>query len=376
MNLKQNAHLASLKAYIPGKSVKEIAALYNLNPADIVKLGSNENPFGVSSKALAAIKQYPSVNHEPAIYPDALSQCLTEALKEKFPEIGKAAIIAGNGMDNIIEGAARLLLEPDCKTLIHTPTFEYYEIVTRWGYAEPIFVNTRAENNFELDIDEYLDKLTEGVKIAYLCNPNNPTGNVLSWDCIKAVLQKASKIGAVVFLDEAYADFAGCSHIDKVQYFDNLIIGRTFSKIHGLAALRIGWGVLPDEMLLQYRKVQTPFSTNGVGLQAAIAALSDDEFQSTSIAKNTDGMNYLREELKGLGFKVFPSGGNFISFLVDDRFSGQAAQLCNQLLEKGIILRNASLFHGAPSGLVRATIGSVEQNHKVIQTIKSLLSNI
>lgn len=374
LNLNQNNFLASLKGYVAGKSVKEIAALYNLAPANIIKLGSNENPFGVSPKALEVIKSYPLNDNAPTVYPDSLSQCLTEALKIKHPQIGDAEIIAGNGMDNVIEGTARLLIGPGDKTLIATPTFEYYEIVTRWAHAEPIFVNAKLENNFELDIDEYLSKLTEGVKIAYLCSPNNPTGNILSWQAIEAVLQKANKVGAVVFLDEAYAEFSENNHLDKVKNYDNLIIGRTFSKIYGLAALRIGWGVLPSSMLSHYRKVQTPFSTNALGLAAAVASLQDDEFYEKSVELNLAGMQFMSAELTNLGFRVFPSGGNFISFLAGERFSDNAAELCTELLKRGIILRNAGLFHGAPAGLVRATIGTKEQNQKVIATIKELLA--
>ncbi|MFN5539049.1 MAG: aminotransferase class I/II-fold pyridoxal phosphate-dependent enzyme, partial [Candidatus Melainabacteria bacterium] len=186
----QNTHLQDLKAFIPGRIISEISAAFDLDPAHIIKLGSNENPWGISPKALTEISKLDqSFNQKLSFYPDALSQMLTEELKKKFPEIGNAAIIAGNGMDNILEATARLLLSPGDKTIIHTPTFEYYEIVTKWAYAEPVFIETKAENNFKLNIEELLNQIDSKTKLIFLCNPNNPTGNSFEWAEIKEILQ-------------------------------------------------------------------------------------------------------------------------------------------------------------------------------------------
>ena len=370
----QNTHLQDLKAYIPGRSISEIASAFDLAPAHIIKLGSNENPWGISPKALTEISKLDqSFNQKLSFYPDALSQMLTEELKKKFPEIGNAAIIAGNGMDNILEATARLLLSPGDKTIIHTPTFEYYEIVTKWAYAEPVFIETKAENNFKLNIEELLNQIDSKTKLIFLCNPNNPTGNSFEWTEIKEILQKAEKFGATVFLDEAYGEFAENSYINQVQHFPNLMIGRTFSKLYGLAAQRIGWGVIPHSYLDFYRKVQTPFSTNLLGLIAAKAALWDEEFIQKTISSNQIGKKYLSEKLQEFGFQVFPSQANFISFLAGKKFDYISAGLCSQLLKQGIIVRDASLFRGAPTDLVRISIGRPDQNEKVISAIQSLI---
>lgn len=367
----KKAHLSSLKPYIAGKSITEIAELYNLPPSNIVKLGSNENPFGSSPAALEAINYYLQ-KKQFNFYPDALGQSLVKSIKQKFPEIGQAEIITGNGMDNILEGIARLILKKGDQTLIHLPTFEYYEIITRWAEAEPVFYQTKSADNFKINIDEFLALIKPEIKIVFLCNPNNPTGNNLTWPEIEIVLKQAKKVGSFVFLDEAYIEYISPenSQIDKVQKYDNLMIGRTFSKIHGLAALRIGWGVLPSNLMTEYRKVQTPFSTNSLGLLAAEKALTDHEFIQKSFENNKIGLTYLSNSLKELGFTVFDSQANFLSFQVSPRFT--AKEFCDYLLPKGIIVRNASLFRGSPDDLIRLTVGTPEQNKKVIQAIQAI----
>jgi histidinol-phosphate/aromatic aminotransferase/cobyric acid decarboxylase-like protein len=149
---------------------------------------------------------------ETAIYDEEQMQKICSLLANAK----RPFIIAGNGMDNILEATARLLLSPGDKTIIHTPTFEYYEIVTKWAYAEPVFIETKAENNFKLNIEELLNQIDSKTKLIFLCNPNNPTGNSFEWAEIKEILQKAEKFGATVFLDEAYGEFAENSYINQV----------------------------------------------------------------------------------------------------------------------------------------------------------------
>ena len=364
----KKTHLNSLKPYIAGKSINEIAELYNLPTNSIIKLGSNENPLGSSPLAIEAINSYLNKN-QFNFYPDALGQSLAKNIRQKFPEIGQAEIIIGNGMDNVLEGIARLILRKGDKTLIHIPTFEYYEIITRWAEAEPIYYQTKPSENFKINLEEFLALIKPEVKIVFLCNPNNPTGNYLTWTEIEIIIKQAKKMGSFVFLDEAYIEYLGFenSHINKVHKYDNLIIGRTFSKIYGLAALRIGWGVLPTNLINEYRKVQTPFSTNLLGLLAAEKALSDNEFIAKSLDNNKIGLTYLSNNLENLDFKVFDSQANFVAFQVSPKCT--AKEFCDYLLPKGIILRNAGLFNGAPDDLIRITIGNSEQNAKLIQSL-------
>ncbi|MDJ0624886.1 MAG: histidinol-phosphate transaminase [Candidatus Caenarcaniphilales bacterium] len=369
--------IKNLKEYIPGKSIPEIALEYGLKEDLIIKLGSNENPLGSPIKVLEKLKDFCKDDEGKILkilstYPDSLGQSLVKALKSTFTEIGQAEVIVGNGMDNILECLSRLLIEPGSKTIIHTPTFEYYEMVTRWMHAEPIFVRTSTENNFELDLDEYLSKLSPEVKIAFLCSPNNPTGNTLDWSSIEKIILKAKETGTYVFLDEAYAEYSGSTHIDKVQKYNNLIIGRTFSKVYALAGLRVGWGVIPQTLLKNYRKIQTPFNLNRLSLISAIEALQQQDFIKESIEFNERGKIYLHDNLSKLGFKVFDTKANFLAFLAGKRFQNKAAELCQYLLTQGIILRNASYFRDASEDLVRITVGTSEQNSKIIKTLSDL----
>ncbi|MDX1920171.1 MAG: histidinol-phosphate transaminase [Candidatus Caenarcaniphilales bacterium] len=373
INSLNKLYLADLKAYVAGKSTEELAEELGVSPSSIIKLGSNENPLGSSPLSVRAIHEFLNTSNAFNVYPDALGKDLSLALKKKFAsQLGDAEIIIGNGMDNILEGIARLILAPGDKVLIHTPTFEYYEIITKWSHAQPVYVQTIPENDFNLDVDEFIAQIKDGVKLVFVCSPNNPTANTLPWPSIEAIIKAAEKHGAFVFLDEAYSEYSGETNIDKVEKFGNLIVGKTFSKIYGLAALRIGWAVIPKDLLNEYRKFQTPFSTNKLGLLAAIAALEDDEFYNESLRMNKEGLQFLTSELTDLGFKVFSSRSNFLPFLAGPKFNNSAQELCNHLKQQGIIVRNASLFLGAPLDLVRITVGRPEQNLRLIEILQTI----
>ncbi len=377
--ISSDSRFQNLKEYIPGKSIEEIAALYRLNPQNIIKLGSNENPFGFSPKAVEALKEHinaeTSYKNNLALYPAALSEPLVAEIKKAYSEIGPAEVVVGNGMDNVLECLGRLLLSPGDKVIIHTPTFEYYEMITRWANAEPVFVKTEPNNNFAIDFEQILSQIDSKVKAVFICSPNNPTGTVAPWNSIKEVIEKAEKVNAYVFLDEAYADFAEQNYLSEVKNFSNLIVGRTFSKLYGLAALRIGWAAIPKQILSNYRKVQTPFSVNSFGLIAAINALQDQKFLQETTTLNKEGLQYLSKELIRLGFRVFPSQANFLAFEAGLKLENNADKLCKLLLERGIILRNASYFRDAPGGLIRMTVGKPAQNQQVIKALEEIIAS-
>lgn len=356
--------LQNLKSYQPGLSIDAIAKAYSLSPELIVKLSSNENPYGCSPKVIDALK---SKAYGVNIYPDALGESLVQKLKDKFPGIGNAEIVVGNGMDNILETIGRLIFEPADNAIIPIPTFSYYELVTCWMHATPIFVPTDSET-YQLNIDCVLRAVTPQTKIIFLCSPNNPTGNVLTWDEIQVILEYAQKLNICVFVDEAYVEYCSevYSIIDRVQFYPNLIVGRTFSKLYGLAALRVGWAVMHESLLSEYRKVQTPFSVGSLGLYAAEVGLSDENFMADSIRNNDLGRKFLVQELNRLGYTSYPSQANFIAF----EGGGSAAQTCESLLQKGIIVRNVQKsFQGVNKELIRCTVGTPEQNQKFIEAL-------
>ncbi|MDX1918400.1 MAG: histidinol-phosphate transaminase [Candidatus Caenarcaniphilales bacterium] len=366
-------HLSNLKEYTPGRTLAEIACSTGIPIDKLIKLNSNENAFGSSSSALKAIHDFLYTDHLNR-YPEALGDELVVALKQAYPQIGTGEIVVGNGMDDIIEAVCRMTISPKDQALVHLPTFEYYALAARWQKAELIEVQTEAANGFQLNLSEVLSKITDKLKLIFLCSPNNPTGNLIPELSIKKILEKSAEYGTLVFLDEAYSDYAGINHLSLPQQYDNLIVGRTFSKLHGLAAMRIGWAVMSPGLLKDYRKVQTPFAVNKLALIAASASLKDTNFQHESIEQNTIQRDLLEGELSALGFKVFPSKANFIALQVGDRFENSALKLCLKLLEKGVIIRNVSVNDGAPPDLVRITVGTPNQNKKLLDIVKSLLT--
>ncbi len=362
-----------LHAYIPGKSIDQVASLNGLAPNQIVKLASNENPLGCSPLAKQAMLDLlnapSSYQNQLAFYPEAMADSLCQALQTRYPETKGLFVAAGTGMDNMLEGLARLVLRPGREALIHIPTFEYYEIVTRWAQAKPVFHLTSPEDDFRLDLDSFCAKISSETDLVFLCNPNNPTGNQFTWPEIELVLKQASKHNSFVFLDEAYGEYSGESHLDRIHQHPNLIIGRTFSKIYGLAALRVGWMVMAAELEPLFRKVQTPFSLGLLSQVGAKASLLDEDFRLRSIALNAAGLKQIAEGLKELGLRSFSSTGNYISFLA----GRPATEVSQYLLKRGIIVRDVSASRGAPYDLVRVSIGLEEQNSFFLSCLGELL---
>ena len=371
--------LNNLSSYQGGKSIAEIAEKYALKPEEVIKLASNENPFGPSPMAMQAIKNY--LNSEPDFnrYSDIFGESLVKKIKQKFPKVGDAEIVVGNGLDNVLECLSRLFIRKDDKVLIISPTFSYYELITNWQQGQPVFFELKEQNNFSLssnDIEILEKQLKENkYKLLFICNPNNPTSNYFSRDLLLRLVNAAEQNGTFIFVDEAYIEFSGeKSLIDEVKNYKNLLVGRTFSKLYGLAGQRIGWGVLPKYLLNEYRKVQTPFNLSTLGLISALSALDDSEFLQKALKNNSEQKTFLENELKALGFRVFPSNTNFISFCVSPIFAGGEEIFCQKLLEKGIILRLFKFNQSEKKfSLVRCTIGSAEQNQILLDKTRELL---
>ncbi len=371
--LNKDEHLAPLKPYIAGKSTKEIAEKYNLDPVSIIKLASNENPR-LSPLVLEKFKEILLQKNDDYllnIYGDALGERLISAIKNNFPEIGNAEIVIGNGMDNILESIARLILRKGDQSLITVPSFSYYEMISRWAQAEPIFIPTYndKEQNFSLNISDILEKFNSKVKIIFLCNPNNPTGAYINIKEIETLAKEALKKEIFLFIDEAYIDYSEeDSFISKVQNYKNVIVGKTFSKAYGLAGQRIGYAIIHQNLLNLYSKVQTPFAVNKLGLIFAETVLKDKAFLRETIEINKQGREYIFNALKDFNFKVFKSYANYISFFVNDLFK-DAEDFFIALLKRGIIVRNVSSKF-SNSNHIRVSIGTMEQNRKFIKALE------
>ncbi len=348
--------------YVPGKSIEEIASAYGLDPVSIIKLGSNENSLGPSSKAVQAlVDTAPCAN----IYPSADALELREALSKYtgFPVLNLVA--SGPGMDGLLDGLCRLMIEEGDEVIVPTPTFAYYELPARACGGKPIFV--RRNQDFSLDPEMVLEAESSRTKIIFLCSPNNPSGNLLPEASLRTIVENTR---ALVFVDEAYVEFADRNLAGLVREYDNLAVGRTFSKVFGLAGLRLGYGIMPEWLVKEYMRAATPFSVSLPALKAGIAALSDVEHLRKSIEITREGREYLREKIP---FKVYPSQANFV--LVDVA-PLKAKAVTENLMRKGIIVRSCDSFREAGDTFIRVTVGTPEQNEKVVKAFKAAKKEI
>jgi histidinol-phosphate aminotransferase len=350
-----------INEYVPGRSIEEIAGKYGFAPEKIIKLGSNENPLGPSPLAVKAIKESAGKIH---IYPPKDAFELRKAISDCTGYPAGSIVVSGSGEDGIVDTVMRLFMTASAEVIIPIPTFSYYEIATLANGGTPVFVNRDEEYN--ISADEILNEVNENTKIIFLCSPNNPSGNAVSREDARKILES---VDAIVFIDEAYADFSGTSIMGLVKEYDNLIVGRTFSKVFGLAGLRMGYAVAPEWIAKEYMKVMTPFSVDVLSLAAGIAALNDKEHLKKTIETVKKGRIQLSKGLEPL-CKVFPSEANFILIDVSPR---TAKEVSESLLKKGIIVRDCTSFRGAGNSLIRITVGTEEQNGKVIDALSKIL---
>jgi len=317
------------------------------------KLGSNENPLGPSPKAVDALIEHAS---KVSIYPSADACELVDALSgyTGFPASNIAA--SGPGMDGLIDGLMRLIITRGDEVIIPTPTFSYYEIAARANGAVPVFV--KRDEDYAVDVEALLEAVSSRTKVIFLCSPNNPSGNLVSELDVRAI---AESTRSLVFVDEAYVEFADSSLAHLVNEYDNIIVGRTFSKAFGLAGLRIGYGIMPQWLKSEYMRVATPFNVSSAAIAAGVAALSDVEHLEKSIELAREGREYLKEHIP---FKVHDSQANFVMVNVALL---KAKDVCDGLLEKGIIVRDCSSFRNAGESLIRVTVGMRGQNKRVVE---------
>ena len=353
--------ILNLHQYTAGKSIGEIANKYKLDPSRILKLGSNENVLGSSLKAkIAATFALEKVN----IYPEVVSGELSNKIK-KIYKLKNVEVVVGNGMDQILEMLARLFLNNGDETIISVPTFTPYELSTLWAGAKPRLIPL-LKNTYQMDVEKILKAINKKTKLIFICSPNNPTGNLMNEKDIKKIIESTDKI---VFLDEAYIEFGGKSLLKWVEKYPNLIIGRTFSKIYGLAGYRVGYAFIHKNLISYYLNSITPFVVSRPGQAAALAALDDHDFFNRSINLVKEGKEFYYRELSRIGIKFLPTDANFITI---NTFPQKAKLITEKLMEKGIIIRECSSFGKGGEYFARITIGTKEQNRRVLEALREL----
>ncbi|HIH36595.1 MAG TPA: histidinol-phosphate transaminase [Methanocellales archaeon] len=349
--------ILKISEYVPGKTIEDVAQEYGFIPEEVLKLGSNENPLGPSPKAVQAVKDHA---HTISVYPPAGAKELRHAMAQ-YVGYPVNQIVVGNGMDGVLDIFTRLFVEKNDEVIIPIPTFSYYELFTLACGAVPILVPRNS--NFDIDVHKLLDAVNERTKLIFLCSPNNPTGNPIQESDLRQILD-ATEI--MVILDEAYVEFADSSMVELVRGYENFIVTRSMSKAFGLAGLRIGYAVVPPEISREYMKVAPVFSVNRIGISAGVAALGDDEHLTQTIKTIRSGRDSLQNNIP---FKVYPSQANFV--LVDvSPFTSE--EICESLLRKGIIVRDCRSFRGAGDSLIRVSVGTKEQNKRVIEAFKGV----
>ncbi|MFD0670402.1 histidinol-phosphate transaminase [Cohnella sp. GCM10027633] len=359
MQVKPN--IANLPVYMPGKPVDDVKR--ELGLTEIIKLASNENPFGCSPKAKEAIE---GELNQLSIYPDGAAVKLTNALA-KHHGVNADQIILGAGSDEVILMLARAYLSPGDETIMADLTFSQYKHNAQVENATIVEVPMK---NGTHDLPAMLARVTDKTKIVWVCNPNNPTGTIVSKDELVTFLDQVPQ-NVMVVLDEAY-----CEYIEDPSYPDglellpkypNLVLLRTFSKIYGLAALRVGYGIARADVIRAVNPIRPPFNTSRVGQAAAAAALEDQAFIAYCREQNKKGLQFLNASFAELGLTPFPAYGNFI--MVDVKRNGY--DVYNALMRRGIIVRA-----GFGENYIRVTVGSQEQNEQVIAALKAVLQEV
>ncbi len=359
--MKWKEQILDLHPYQPGRSIAEVKKQFGLEK--IVKLASNENPYGSSKHVISALQ---NAVKSLEIYCDGHATNLRETVS-KHLQVGPEQLIFGNGSDNIIQIISRSLLTPDSNTVMAAPTFSQYK---HNAVIEGAEVREIPLENGDHDLDSMLKAIDQKTKVVWVCSPNNPTGTYINGEKLVSFLKQVPQDVLVVF-DEAYFEYVTAEdYVDSVKLVDtykNLIVLRTFSKIYGLASLRVGYGVANPAVIKALEPVREPFNVNTFGQIAAAAAIEDQMFIDDCKQKNRAGLEQVYQVCQEEQVDYFPSQGNFI--LID--FKMDANEVFQYLMERGFIVRSGKAL-GFPTS-VRITVGSREQNEGVLAEMNQLL---
>lgn len=360
--MKWKQPLLSLKPYQPGRTIEEVKKQYGLE--EIVKLASNENPFGCSPKAAGAIRDFSSLL---SLYPDGYATKLREVISTHL-HVKEEQLIFGDGSDELIQIISRALLHSGTNTVMAEGTFSQYKhnAVIEGSEIREIPLVDGAHN-----LPAMLAAIDENTSVVWLCSPNNPTGVYINRDEIFAFISKVPK-DVLVVLDEAYFEYVYAEDyydaLALVREYENMIVLRTFSKIYGLASLRVGYGIANEDIIKVLDPARPPFNVNALAQAAAIEAIKDQAFVNQCREANIKGLEQFYRFCEEHQLSYYRSQGNFI--LID--FACDGNEVFQFLMERGYIVRS-----GVPLGFptfVRVTVGSREQNDGVISKMKEFLA--
>tara|TARA_X000001036_G_C20633984_1_gene788313 strand:- start:270 stop:1361 length:1092 start_codon:yes stop_codon:yes gene_type:complete len=355
-------HIKNLSPYKPGKTIESVKKQYNLDK--IIKLASNENPIGPSSQSISAALNILNNSHR---YPDASGLILRQKLADQF-SVKIDNVVLGSGSEGIMSSIMRTFLRENDELISAENSFIGFRVLAN---ASGKKVNWISKKNYKYDLVSIINAINQNTKIIYIANPDNPTGTYITKSEFDSFMLKVPE-RVLVILDEAYFEYAQniSNYPDSMVYrYDNVITLRTFSKVHGLAGFRVGYGFAHHELIQNLMKVKLPFEPSSISQEAAIAALDDLEHLDKTIKLNQSEMDLMVSNLNEIKVDFIPSAGNFITIVFESR--DNVINLVQYLLENGIIVRDLIGF-GLPH-CIRITIGTKDENKIFINKVKEYL---
>ena len=355
-------YIRSLIPYEPGKPVEEVEREYGI--VNSIKLASNENPLGPSPRAMAALRAKLDQLH---LYPDGDCFYLKNGLAKKLG-VAPDRLIFGNGSNEIIELAARTFLRAGDEAVMADQAFVVYQLIVQAVGGKSQRVPLR---DYTHDLDAIADAVSAQTRMVFLANPNNPTGTIFRRPAWEKFLGKVSP-DVLLIVDEAYFEYVEeADYPDSLKYHEPgraMLTLRTFSKLYGLAGLRVGYGIGLPELIAMMQRVRQPFNVNAPAQWAALAALGDADHVEHSLTVNRQGRSFLQEEFKRLGLEFVPSHGNFILVRV-----GKGQEIFKQLLSQGVIVRPMGGYRFPEH--IRVTVGTPDENRKFIEALRKVIQN-
>ncbi|NLC07978.1 MAG: histidinol-phosphate transaminase [Syntrophomonadaceae bacterium] len=356
--------ILEIKPYFPGKPIEEVER--ELGLTDVIKLASNENPLGPSPQAVAAIKK---AAEKVNFYPDSNCFYLKENLA-KHLGIDPGMLIIGNGSDELLKLIAEAFLNEGEEVICGNPSFSEYDFVTQIMAGKMIQIPLQ---NLTYDLRSIADRITPSTKLIFICNPNNPTGTIVTYQEVEEFMKRVPDDVLVIF-DEAYYEYVTDPEFpDSLKYIHQgrrVIVLRTFSKIYGLAGLRVGYGIATPDIIDCLMRVREPFNVNSIAQAGALAGLADQVWIKQAKEVNTQGRDYLYRELTAMDLEYAPTQGNFIFINVKT----DGVEVGQRMMRAGVIVRPGNIF-GYPE-YIRVTIGTKEQNERFIKVLRQVLTEL
>lgn len=355
-----------IKPYVPGKPVEEVERELGLK--DVIKLASNENALGPSPLAVEAMHKQLDKMH---VYPDGNCFYLKKALAEKL-RVKPEQLIFGNGSDEILSFLTLAYVNAGEESVAVAPSFSEYDFAMRLQGGNPVQIPLVGDS-FDYDLEVVLNAVNEKTRLIFICSPNNPTGSIVNRSQLGRLVEQLPD-NIVLVLDQAYLEYVDSSdHSTGMDYIEKgypVIALRTFSKIYGLAGLRIGYGIAPEEIIKDLNRVREPFNVNAMAQAAALAALKDVEHVERSRRLVIEARRQIKEGLAEMGLKPVPDEANFC--FIDIKVDSKAA--FKALLKRGVIVRTGDIF-GFPT-YIRVTYGTAKQNARFINALKEVLAEL